>query len=242
MIIFLDQIRFETVRWVKKDYEPNNLFTQAELIQSKCDFFILYNSGGWWSNQISAMYLSAQLNVPTANGYSGGYPKKYPIKDWHYEGDIFDILTWSNYGQGSNRGCIVSENYGILTSLDRDSIILRSGFSPTEADSKGNFWNWTESNTALVMVQIPENKSVFEIEFKIKLSSCLNSSNLRIFRERDNLIFDDVIDTTERTLRLSLDNNPTTINELRLEVSDQYCNFPDDPRNLYFQISNYYIR
>jgi hypothetical protein len=241
-IIFIDQTRFQTSTWKKQDYEQGNLIGQIETLKVNCDYFILNNPGGWWSNQISAMYLSAQVNIPTANGYSGGFPNGYPVKDWHYQGGLSGLLSWTSFAQNSARGCIISETHEIITSLKEESkIVFRSGFSPEESDSKGNIWRWAENSIGQIILKIPPEQENVEFTFQIKYSKCKNNIPFKIYREPDILIYNGTLNSSKLSISLPIEDNLTTITELRFEVKEEYCNFENDPRNLYFEISNYRV-
>lgn len=229
--------------WKKDGFVPKELLAQERTIKENCDFFVLDRPGGWWDDQITAMSLSTIIGVPTANGYSGSFPQGYPVKNWHYEGDISGILMWSNFGKNSEIGCLISDSHELISSAPREpKMVFHSGFSPPEEDQKGNYWRWAEHYQSNVILSTPNNIKEIEINMVVKLAECLQQANLFIYKEPNQLLYQDVITPKSTNINFFVENNFSTIIQLKLELENQYCQFEGDPRNLYFEVKNYEIR
>jgi len=242
LVLLVDNYKPPLKIWTKNDFISEKLALQLEEIENKCDFFILDKPGGWWDDQISAIAMSTLINVPTANGYSGGFPLDYPKKPWQYEGDISEILNWSKFGNGEIRGCVVSDTHSLIKSNPGESqIYFHAGFSPEESDKKNNIWRWTESNTAYIILNIPTNYKQALLSIRVKTASCVNKNQLTVSNlttKEKSIIF---IEKKEKQLDFVINNSTSGINQIKLEVNDKYCNYPNDPRNLYFEIKNYEV-
>lgn len=243
LILFsLDNLKPPYAIWKNSEYLASSLESQVTEIQDKCDFFILDKPGGWWDDQISAMAITAISGIPTANGYSGGFPADYPVKPWNFEGDISEILAWSKFGVSPERGCLVSDSHElIISNPSSGEIFFHSGFSPEESNSTGAKWRWAEASKGYVIVNTPKNKNNLIFRFDLKIPDCLINNKIRVINLPKDQVMAASLTSKSQTFEIELPNSPTGINQLTFEVDDFSCTYPGDSRNLYFEIKNYEI-
>lgn len=243
LFLIIDLYKPPLSLWKKEDFLPKELLAQEKIIRENCDFFILDRPGGWWDDQITATSLAALINVPTSNGSSGGYPEGYPAKNWFYEGDISEILEWSSFGLNLEEGCLISDSHPPIFSNPKESkILFHSGFSPQEEDQKGNYWRWGDLPAGYAILSVPQMIKKVEINMNIKAADCLEKTNLIIYKEPNQILYQDVITPKGKNINFFVENNSSTITQLKFELENQYCQFEGDPRNLYFEVKNYEIR
>jgi hypothetical protein len=173
LFLIVDLYKPPLTLWKKDDFVPKELSAQEGTIKENCDFFILDRPGGWWDDQVVATSLAALINVPTANGTSGGYPEGYPSKSWFYEGDISEILEWSSFGKNFEAGCLISDSHlPIFSNPKEPKILFHSGFSPQEEDQKGNYWRWGDHKEGYVILSVPQKIKNMEINKNVKAPDC----------------------------------------------------------------------
>lgn len=243
LFLIVDLYKPPLTLWKKDDFVPKELLVQETIIKDNCDFFILDRPGGWWDDQISAVALSTVIAVPTANGTSGGYPEGYPAKNWFYEGDISEILEWSNFGKNLEAGCLISDSHPPILSQPKESkIFFHSGFSPQEQDQKGNYWRWADQNEGYLILSVPQDIKNVRVNMTIKAAECLEQTNLKISKTSNQVLFVETISPKKKNLDFILENNESTITQLKFEVENNYCQIEGDPRNLYFEVKNFEIK
>lgn len=240
--VSLDNLKPPYAIWQQRDYISKELEEKIPYIEKNCDFFILDKPGGWWDDQISAMSITAISGVPTANGYSGGFPPNYPAKPWNFEGDISEILLWSNFGRDNKRGCLVSTIHDVIESNPKSSqIFFQSGFSPEETNDQGAKWRWAQSNKGIVIINTPIKGDELTFKFSLKIPDCLLNNKIKVSTMLDELLLSDVITQKSRDYELTVTTSYSGINQIQFEVEDFACTYPNDPRNLYFEIKNYEV-
>lgn len=238
----VDSLKPTYAIWSESDYLSKNLEIQITEIQKNCDFFILDKPGGWWDDQISGMALSALSGIPTANGYSGGFPTGYPTKPWNFDGDISEILIWSGFGTNDQKGCLVSDSHPLIVSNPRNTqIYFHSGFSPQESNEKGVMWRWAESSTTYLLLNTPINKNSFTFEFELKTPDCVSENKMEIIKLPNKSMAQLNINQKASRYEIEFVNNDSGITKLMFKTEDLFCNFQDDPRNLFFELKNYKI-
>jgi hypothetical protein len=240
LFLSLDSLKPPYAIWSKEDYLVDELEQQVGEIRKNCDFFILDKPGGWWDDQISGISLSVLAGVPTANGYSGGFPEGYPTKDWNYDGDVSGILTWAQFGISEKSGCLVSTSHKLIKSNPSEpQVFFHSGFSPEESNSKNVRWRWAESNKAYILFNIPQGLETYTFSFEAKTPECVDDNQLKITQLPDKNVLTSNIFNKSQSFELRLNNNSSGITKLMFEVENLSCGFSGDPRNLYFEIKNY---
>jgi hypothetical protein len=154
MFLSLDNLKPPFAIWSKDDYLIKELEQQVDQIREECDFFILDKPGGWWDDQISGISLSVLSGVPTSNGYSGGFPRGYPVKDWNYDGDISEILEWSKFNTSEDLGCLISTSHEVIKANPQEpKYFFTQDFhprKPTQVQFAGDGQNQTKVISYLI--------------------------------------------------------------------------------------------
>jgi hypothetical protein len=242
LLLAFDSFKPPYAIWSKQDYLSEELEQQVNQIRKHCEYFILDKPGGWWDDQISGISLSVLSGVPTANGYSGGFPNGYPTKDWNYDGDISGILDWAEFGTSNKDACLVSTSHKLIKSNPQEpQIFFHSGFSPEESNAKGAIWRWAESSKGYILLNIPQGFDAFRFSFEAKTPECVEGNKLKVTQLPDKELLSSTISNKAQSYDLQLFNNHSGVNKLMFEVDNMSCKFLGDPRDLYFEIKNYKI-
>lgn len=237
-IIFIDQIRFETVSWQKDDYVSNDFYDAALVAQEKCESFYLNSEGEeWWDDQLSAMIISAQLNFPTINGYSGGYPAAYPSQPWRSVTQINEVIQWLSKSDALNSACLIRNNSvdqlsgGILTTT-------LSGFDFLEK-LDNEFWWWSKEKDAdLSIINLEDTLLDGNLSLVIERPDCQENQQIKLTNLSNNqlIIYDLVKKRTKIQVPLLI--SPYQENILRFSALVETCSVNNDPRTLFFSVKN----
>ena len=239
--ITLDNLKPYYSFWKAEDYLPNSLYKQINFLQNNCDYFILDRPGGWWDDATKAIALSAISGVPTSNGQSSGFPAGYPIKPQLYEGDISEMLKWSQFGISEDLGCFVSDNFlPILSNPNESRMEIYDGFSLTEKN-KNNYWNWATSAKATLFVSLPKDKEKTSLEFTLKTPPCIEERNLTFIALPNTELSKVSVRLKETTFKINLMNNDHNLIKIEITTDDKFCRIGEDPRTLFYEIKNYKI-
>jgi hypothetical protein len=236
ILLLLDQIRGPFIGWNAKLLENKNLFSQAEKIKNNCDYFYFDHPGGWWYDQIEALTFSAQVGIPTVNGYSGAFPNGYPTQSWNSTIGSKKIFDWMATIGPSKRGCFLS-GISDYVSLDQDKIFIDFvGFTPRE-NSGSNYWNWAVNKDPYLYAFSSEAKKV-SVTFEIETSPCFKSQTITIENKTSGQIIKKVQVTDEQEIRLDLDFGDSYLNQIQISTNADVCEVEGDPRGLYFNVKN----
>jgi len=236
ILLFLDQIRGPFIGWNAKLLENKNLFSQAEKIKNNCDYFYFDHPGGWWYDQIEALTFSAQVGIPTVNGYSGAFPSGYPIQSWNSTTGSKRIFDWMATIDPAERGCILS-GISDYKSLDQEKIFIDFvGFTPRE-NSGSNYWNWAVIKDPYLYAFSSEAKKV-SVTFELETSPCFKSQTITIEKAPSGQIIKKVQVTDEQEIRLDLDFGDSYLNQIQISTNAGVCELEGDPRGLYFNVKN----
>jgi hypothetical protein len=236
ILLFLDQIRGPFTGWNAKLLINKNLFSQAEKIKNNCDYFYFDHPGGWWYDQIEAITFSAQIGIPTVNGYSGAFPSGYPVQSWNSTLGSKRIFDWMVNIDSSARGCFLS-GISDYKSLDEDEIFFDFiGFTPEE-NSGSNYWNWAViKNPALYAFSLEAKK--ISLVFQIETSPCFKSQFITIEKASSGQIIKKFQVINDQEIRLDLDFGDTYLNQIKFSTDADVCEVKGDPRGLYFNVKN----
>lgn len=239
IILFFDQIRAPFSGWDKNLLYSSELNSLTEQIVSNCDFFYYDRPGGWWFDQIEALTYAIQIGVPTANGYSGAYPPKYPGQEWKSERPSVEMFTWIAQVDESKRGCFIS-NVSKLRKLN-ESFVSVDFFGFTEQENYlQNSWNWAVApNTYLLILNTKSSKT--EIEFNLNPSPCFKNQKIQI-RNAETGLVENIILNKEINFNFVFSNEMNIANVLEISTDSIACQVEGDPRDLYFNIKNIKIR
>jgi hypothetical protein len=236
ILLLLDQIRGPFIGWNAKLLVNKNLFSQAEKIKNDCDYFYLDHPGGWWYDQIEALTFSAQVGIPTVNGYSGAFPNNYPIESWNPAYTSNRIFDWMKTIDSGKRGCFLS-GISDLKSLNKDKMFVDLiGF--TARESKGfNYWNWAVNKDPYLYAFSSEAEKVSVI-FELETSPCFKSQTITIENAPSGQIIKKVQVKNQQEIKLELDFGDSYLNQIRFSTDADVCEVEGDPRGLYFNVKN----
>jgi hypothetical protein len=236
LLLFLDQQRSPYKGWNKDQLINTDLFSQAEEIKAKCDYFYYDYPGGWWYDQIEAMTFGAQVGIPTVNGYSGAFPPNYPTEPFLSEKPPLKIFDWIANIDKSERGCFVTGRTPIRV-LDKN---LKSvdlvGFTTLETNGKET-WQWSVSPNPYLFI-INYTKKVLQLEFEIKPAKCLKSQDIRIIETGRGDLFIGKLNEFGEKFKYSLNFEKDIVKRIEIITESTPCRFNNDPRDLFFEIKN----
>jgi hypothetical protein len=236
ILSLIDQFRFPIKGWNPKATVNSGLESQAEQIKKNCDYFYFDAPGGWWYDQAVGMRFSQTYGVPTVNGNSGGWPSDYPYLDFAHDGDISGIVLWMDKIQ-NKVGCFSNGELPIfISNSEQPRVHFEGGFTQIEK-AKDSAWQWSISNKAYIIIFSPEEKDLI-IKFDAKSSNCNENSRLEIKNNNDNKVYLYELDSTKTSIEFSPKMASQKFNKLELIFKGPFCNVDNDPRNLYYQVSN----
>ena len=236
VIMLLDQIRGPFTGWDKKLLINENLFSQAQEIKNNCDYFYFDHPGGWWYDQIEAITFSAQVGIPTVNGYSGAFPGGYPIQSWNSTFGSLKIFEWISQIDATKRGCFLSgiSDFKILNS--ETTLIDFIGFTPKE--EKGfDSWNWAVNEEPYLYV-LSSTGSNLRLTFEIETSKCFTNQNIIIQDVSSNEIIQKVEVSSQEVVNIDLSFTESYLKQIQFSTDAGICRVEGDPRGLYFNIKN----
>jgi hypothetical protein len=236
ILLLLDQIRGPFTGWSAKLLQNKNLFSQAEEVKKNCDYFYFSHPGGWWSSQIEAIVFSAQIGVPTVNGYSGAFPIDYPAQEWNSNSSSNKILDWISKVDSEEKGCFISD-LGNFEHLVTDKIYVDFvGFTPSESNGADS-WNWAVNKNPYMYVFSSEGKSI-NLVFDIETSPCFKSQLITIENAPSGEILKKIQVTNKKEVKLDLDFSEVYSKQILFSTNADVCSLESDPRGLYFNVKN----
>lgn len=235
-ILVLDQIRTPFIGWDAKLLTNKNLFSQAEKIKQNCDYFYFDHPGGWWHDQIEAITFSAQVGIPTVNGYSGAFPSNYPVQSWNSTNSSKQIFDWMSAIDSSKRGCFLS-GISDSRSINKEKVFVDFiGFSPQE--NKGlNYWNWAVNKNPFLFIFNSEGRSI-NVTFEIETSPCSDNQLISIKNSNSGEIIETVQVRNQKKIAFELDFNDVYSKQIEFATDASVCKVKGDLRGLYFNVKN----
>lgn len=239
-LIFIDQYRASFRGWDSDTLVNKELMKQKQAIKTSCDYFYYDFPGGWWNEQIEAMTFSIQIGVPTVNGYSGAFPPGYPTEAFNSTNEPGQIFRWINKISPEKRGCLVTGRTKIKSLNSNSESVEFVGF--TGEEKKGRFtWRWANSSSPYLYIYSREN-SLRNLKFSINTSSCFKNQTIRITDSQNNLLVKDTIVEEQKNYDLKVDLSNNFIKIIQFNTDAKVCKVKGDPRDLYFEITNFSIR
>lgn len=236
ILLPLDQIRAPFSGWNANLLVNKNLFSQAEEIKNNCDYFYFSHHGGWWSSQIEAIVFSAQIGVPTVNGYSGAFPSNYPAQEWNSNLSSNKILEWVSRIDSEEQGCFVSD-LGNFEHLVTDEIYVDFvGFTPAESNEEVT-WNWAVNENPYLYAFSTKGENL-SIGFELETSPCFESQLITIHDSSSGEILEKIQVTKEKEVKLNLDFSEVYSKQILFSTDADVCKIEGDPRGLYFNVKN----
>jgi hypothetical protein len=236
--IFIDQFRFNNVTWQKDNYINDNYFDKIVLAQNICDSFYLNSEGEeWWNDQLDAMVLSARLNFPTVNGYSGGYPDNFPTQDWRSKTQLLPVIKWLNDYEKLTKTCLIKANS--IEKLDSKTLFSTlEGFDLMESLDKDRWW-WSSSNTGVIsVINLTQTAIRGNLIFTLEMPNCQNQTKVRITNLATNKII--LFNSKKKRNTFSLPIYLPAIDEVRIKIQslNPSCEVEGDSRTLFFSVKN----
>ena len=236
ILLFLDQIRGSFTGWNENILKNKNLFSQAEEIKNNCDYFYLDHPGGWWYDQIEAITFSAQVGIPTVNGYSGAFPRGYPVQSWNSIFGSKKIFAWMSTINASKKGCFLS-GISDYKSLDEDEVFFDFiGFTPREKIGS-NYWNWAVNKKPYLYVFSSKAKKV-SVVFEIETSPCFKTQDITLENAASGQVIEKVKVTNGKEIGLEINFEDSYLNQIIFTTDADVCKVEGDPRGLYFNVKN----
>jgi len=236
LITMLDQIRIPFKGWNRDLLINKELFAQSQEIKEKCDYFYFDYPGGWWFDQIEAMTFSMQIDVPTVNGYSGGFPKNYPTEPFLSEKMPLNIFDWINKIPSNLNGCFVTGK-GPVHALSPDLITIDLVGFTNEESNINDTWNWAVTEHPYLYV-INFSKKNLIINFEIKSSLCNSGTDFIIKDSNQSELNKFEIQRNSKKIELNLDFQKEFVKKIDFKSTLLPCKIDNDPRPLYFEIKN----
>jgi hypothetical protein len=238
VIIFLDQIRFENVTWTKENYISSDFYQAAVKAKRDCSAFYLNSEGEeWWDDQLKAMVLSARLNFPTVNGYSGGYPDNYPAQAWRSRTQLSSVVSWLSQNEALSETCLIRPNS--VDKLNTDFLFnSQSGFDIMEKAGENTWW-WSKSNKAqLSIINLKPVSFNGFLQGTLEIPSCQNQQTVTVTNMTTNETT--AIKFNKRRMKFEIPMNVMGRSEIifKFEALNETCQLAEDPRTLFFSLKN----
>jgi hypothetical protein len=238
VVTLLDQFRVFNSDFKKQDYRGDSNLSKILVTEPECKSFILATEGlEWWDDQLQAMITSAETGIPTVNGYSGGFPKDYPNLNWRSSSDLLKVGQWLEKRDSSQGSCVLRRN--LIEKFDTPVFIdSKEGFDLQETNSKVN-WRWSlNSKSSLKIINYRNSDQIGQLKFDLKLPICSIGSNISISlngipQEIQNL---EAGKSKSFTVNFKVDRQSEA--NLEFNTSQDGCTVENDPRKLYFNLSN----
>lgn len=174
-IFALSQIHPQWNGWNKEILENKDLKMYANKITTKCDYFYFDAPGGWWYDQIEAMYFAYKVGVPTVNGYSGGFPIGYPYLNFNEMNESKQIFTWISKISETEKGCYITGKTPLYELKSKMNRIDKVGLIEK---SKNLYLSTTPYPYIYVFTELNRD---YNLNFKVKNNDC-NSDNILSYK------------------------------------------------------------
>lgn len=238
VVTLLDQFRVFNTDFKKQDYRGDSNLSKILVTEPECKSFILATEGlEWWDDQLQAMITSVETGIPTVNGYSGGFPKDYPNLNWRSSSDLLKVGQWLEKRDSSQGSCVLRRN--LIEKFDTPVFIdSKEGFDLQETNGKVN-WRWSlNSKSSLKIINYRSSDQIGQLKFDLKLPTCSIGSNISISldgipQEIQNL---EAGKSKSFTVNFKVDRQSEA--NLEFNTSQDGCTVENDPRKLYFNLSN----
>jgi hypothetical protein len=191
----------------------------------------------WWDDQLQAMITSAESGLPTVNGYSGGFPNGYPNLNWRSKSDLLSVGKWLTANNAEEKSCVLRRN---LVESFNPKIFVDSneGFDLIETNGK-DVWRWSvASQSSLKLINYRKQLASDSITLDLQLPKCSANSNVNI-QIGSGVIQSFKIESDEKkSIKLNYSINGESEQYLNFFIEGSGCTVNDDPRKLYFNVSN----
>lgn len=238
LILVLDQFRLNTSEFKKSSFQGDTNLTKILKTNPECKSFILSTEGlEWWDDQLQAMITSAESGLPTVNGYSGGFPNGYPNLNWRSKSDLLSVGKWLTANNAEEKSCVLRRN---LVESFNPKIFVDSneGFDLIETNGK-DVWRWSiASQSSLKLINYRKQLASDSITLDLQLPKCSANSNVNI-QIGSGVIQSFKIESDEKkSIKLNYSINGESEQYLNFFIEGSGCTVNEDPRKLYFNVSN----
>lgn len=218
IILVLDQFRFQWNGWNFEDYKNNDLLSFANEVQENCDYFYYDTPGGWWYDQIEAMIFAYQIGIPTVNGYSGGYPRQYPTKDFRDSAYTSEIFDWIDQIKFKNNGCFLTGKSPIFYLNKNTTRIDLVGF--TKIDNK----KYVANSPYPYLFVYSSNPGEFKLSFKVAKAACQTSNSIfmKLLPETDSARIN-LKTEVKKQIEFTFSIDTSRVRRLELSTEEKLC-------------------
>jgi hypothetical protein len=224
-LLFIDQQRNSFIGWERDTLVNPDLVAQQELIEDNCDYFYYSKpGGGWWYNQIEAMVFAYRSGVPTVNGYSGGFPKGYPVESFTSSEDPNEIFDWIEKIDQRKRGCFttgVSEIYPLNQKVTKVNLVGFESIYEIKSTSAAR------SPYPYFYIYSNENKPL-TISFNLLPPKCLAEQNISVRILPDLLLYDGLIQNSGKDFQIEVDLRESRVKRVQFISDEIGCKVFDD--------------
>ena len=237
-IIFIDQIRFDNAAWVKKDYFTQDYYQSVVKTKNMCDSFIINSEGEeWWDDQLKAMVLSARLNFPTVNGYSGGYPNNYPAQAWRSKTEMIEVVRWLANENVLTSTCLIRPN--AIDKLDQEVLIDSvNGFDLLESSKQDRWWWSLTPSAKFTLINLKQYQIKGELEFTIEVPPCRDALQIEIMDTSTEIVYDHQLLKKRNLISIPVAIDAGSETQIQITTEDEVCESVDEGRTLYFSLKN----
>lgn len=236
-LLFIDQQRNSFIGWERDTLVNTDLVAQQELIEDNCDYFYYSKpGGGWWYNQIEAMVFAYRSGVPTVNGYSGGFPKGYPVESFTSSEDPNEIFDWIEKIDQRKRGCFttgVSEIYPLNQKVTKVNLVGFESIYEIKSTSAAR------SPYPYFYIYSNENKPL-TISFNLLPPKCLAEQNISVRILPDLLLYDGLIQNSGKDFQIEVDLRESRVKRVQFISDEIGCKVSDDFTQ-FFELENFIL-
>jgi hypothetical protein len=239
LLLVLEQQKTTYAGWSKDLLFNKDLMSQKDKIKKKCDYFYYDFPGGWWFDQIEAITFSAQIGVPTVNGYSGAFPVDYPTESFTSNDEPLKIFEWISKIDPQKRGCFVTGRSEIKSlSREFDSIDF-TGFTELESNGSAS-WRWSVSPNPYLYILSNSFRNK-EFSFTLNTTQCNPIQEISILDGQGNTLVPTKKVASSSLFEFDIDMRNAVVKRVQIISDSGGCQLGEDPRSLFFEIKNFEI-
>jgi hypothetical protein len=241
LILVLDQFRLNTSEFKKSSFQGDTNLTKILKTNPECKSFILATEGfEWWDDQLQAMITSAESGLPTVNGYSGGFPNGYPNLNWRSKSDLLSVGKWLTANNAEEKSCVLRRNLveSFNTKIFVDS---NEGFDLKETNGR-DVWSWSISDqSSLKLINYRRLIASDSLALDLQLPKCSADSYINIQIGSGVIQRFRIENGVKKSIILDYSISGESEQYLNFSIDSSGCTVDNDPRKLYFNVSNIQI-
>jgi hypothetical protein len=233
-----EEINLNKINDINTSMMNDTNLTKILNTKPECKSFILSTEGlEWWDDQLQAMITSAESGLPTINGYSGGFPDGYPNLNWRSKSDLLSVGKWLTTNNAEEKSCVLRRN--LVESFNAKIFVDSNlGFDLIETNGR-DVWRWSiSSQSSLKLINYRKQLASDSITLDLQLPKCSANSNINI-QIGPGVIQSFKIESDEKkSIKLDYSINGESEQYLNFFIEGSGCTVNNDPRKLYFNVSN----